>query len=48
MEEKQEALLASHVALTKAEESVSFGKRMLEERSRAEKSWQQTESLLKS
>ena len=37
LEEKQEALLASHVALTKAEESVSFGKRMLEERSRAEK-----------
>lgn len=35
LEEKQEALLASHVALTKAEESVSFGKRMLEERSRA-------------
>lgn len=47
LEEKQEALLASHVALTKAEESVSFGKRMLEERSRAKKSWQQTESLLK-
>lgn len=37
LEEKQEALLASHVALTKAEESVSFGKRMLEERSRAKK-----------
>lgn len=37
LEEKQEALLASHVALTKAEESVSFGKRMLEERSHAKK-----------
>lgn len=40
LEEANEALLAAHVALTKAEERISFVRRMLQERQQAEKEQQ--------